>query len=233
MQVVAPTLFDQTARTFAAGTDAQLARNRYTRGERFVEAVLACTPRSGDVLDYGCGPGRLSILLGRQGYRVLGVDSSQGMIDEARRLDLGGAAVRFELGGEMGDDLESDRFDAVVCSSVIEYVKDYQRLLGNFRRCLRMGGSLILSYANRQSLWRRYAEWMTSRREPHFALQHNLWNRVECERHLRSCGFAILGMAKFFDSPLDRHRILEPVGKLELVGTLGLVTARCVETTRN
>jgi 2-polyprenyl-3-methyl-5-hydroxy-6-metoxy-1,4-benzoquinol methylase len=226
-------LFDETARSFAAGTDAQLARNRYTRGERFVEAVLASTPRPGDVLDYGCGPGRLAHLIGRQGYRVLGVDTSKGMIEEARRLDLGGTAVRFELCDENGDELESNRYDAVVCSSVIEYVKDYKRLVGNFRRCLKPQGSLILSYANRYSLWRRYAEWKSSRREPHYALQHNLWNLVECARQLRSCGFAIFGVAKFFNSPLDQHRILAVVGKLELVGTLGLVTARPVEVRRD
>jgi len=226
-------LFDETAGTFAAGTDEQLARNRYTRGERFVEAVLASTARPADVLDYGCGPGRLAQLIGRQGYRVLGVDSSRGMIEEARRLDLGGAAVRFELCDEHGDGLESNRYQAVVCSSVIEYVKDYRRLLGNFSRCLKHQGTMILSYANRHSLWRRYADWRSCRREPHHALQHNLWNLEECERQLRSCGFAIFGGAKFFDSPLDQHRILAAIGKLELVGTLGLVTARHVETTRS
>jgi ubiquinone/menaquinone biosynthesis C-methylase UbiE len=221
-----PSLFDETAATFAAGTDEQLGRDRYIRGQRFVEAVLGTTPAGAYVLDYGCGPGRLAQLIGQQGRRVLAVDSSQGMIEQARRLTLGDVAVRFELCRGNGDDLPSDTFDAVACSSVIEYVKDYNHLLSNFRRCLKAGGTLILSYANRYSLWRTYAKWKTAGQQPHYALQHNLWSRAECERQLLNSGFEVFGRARYFDSPFDQHPMLAVVGRLERVGTLGLITAR-------
>jgi SAM-dependent methyltransferase len=226
-------LFDETASSFAAGTDDQLARNRYIRGQRFVEAVLDVTPPSGYVLDYGCGPGRLARLIGQCGFRVHGVDASQGMIEEARRLDLDGAAVTFEGCAEYGDDLVANRYDVVVCSSVIEYVKDCTRLLLNFRRSLKREGALVLSYANRKSLWRTYAKWKCSGRQPHYSLQHNVWCFAECERQLLDCGFVVFGVTRFFDSPFDQHPILAPVGRLERVGTLGLVTARRVEIAPN
>jgi len=219
-------LFDQTASTFAAGTDYQLARNRYTRGQRFVEAVLGVTPPSGYVLDYGCGPGRLARLIGQYGFRVHGVDASKGMIEEARKLDLDGAAVTFEGCAENGDDLAANSYDAVVCSSVIEYVKDCARLLLNFRRSLKNQGALVLSYANRKSLWRSYAKWKSFGKQPHYSLQHNVWNLAECERQLGDCGFAVLGPPQFFESPFDQYLVLAPVSRLERVGTLGLVTAR-------
>src|SRR5262249_36523603 len=97
-------LFDETAGIFAAGTDEQLAQNRYIRGERFAEAVLAVTPPSGYVLDYGCGPGRLARLIGQQGFRVHGVGPSRGMIEGARKLVVKGARVAFEAGGGSWDD---------------------------------------------------------------------------------------------------------------------------------
>jgi SAM-dependent methyltransferase len=222
-------LFDETAGSFAAGTDVQLARNRYVRGERFLEAVLALTPPCAYILDYGCGPGRLARLIGQRGIRVHGVDPSKGMIDTARKLALDGAAVTFEICRDNGDDLASNSYDAVVCSSVIEYVKDCAHLLLNFRRCLKKGGTLILSYANRNSLWRSYVTWKTSGRQPHYSLQYNLWNLADCQRQLRLSGFEVLGGAKFFDSPFDQHPVLALLGRLERVGTLGLVTARPVE----
>jgi|SRR5215472_1180345 len=222
-------LFDETAGSFAAGTDMQLARNQYVRGERFLEAVLAVTPPSGYILDYGCGPGRLARLIGQRGFRVHGVDPSKGMIDEARKLRLDGTAVTFEICADSGDDLASNRYDAVVCSSVIEYVENCAHLLLNFRRCLKKGGTLILSYANRNSLWRSYAVWKTSGRQPHYSLQHHLWNFAECDRQLRRSGFEVFGAVKFFDSPFDQHPVLAVIGRLELVGTLGLVTARAIE----
>jgi 2-polyprenyl-3-methyl-5-hydroxy-6-metoxy-1,4-benzoquinol methylase len=221
-----PSLFDETAAAFAASTDQQLARDRYLRGQHFVDAVLATTAAQAYILDYGCGPGRLAQCIGRHDRRVLGVDTSERMIEQARRLMPGDLPVRFDLCKGNGDDLLSNTFDAVVCSSVIEYIKDCQHLLNNFRRCLKAGGTLILSYANRYSLWRTYAKWKTAGQQPHYALQHNVWNRLECKRHLRSSGFEVFGKPRYFDSPLDQYPMLALAGRLQAMGTLGLITAR-------
>jgi len=43
-------------------------------------------PSGSTILDAGCGVGRHAIELARHGYRVVGVDISSGMLDEARRL---------------------------------------------------------------------------------------------------------------------------------------------------
>jgi 2-polyprenyl-3-methyl-5-hydroxy-6-metoxy-1,4-benzoquinol methylase len=40
--------------------------------------------RPGDVLDAGCGTGRVAIQLARLGHRVIGVDLDASMLDEAR-----------------------------------------------------------------------------------------------------------------------------------------------------
>lgn len=40
-----------------------------------------------DVLDLGCGTGRLGLVLARDGHRVVGVDPSAAMVAEARRRD--------------------------------------------------------------------------------------------------------------------------------------------------
>src|SRR3981081_480280 len=78
-------LFEVTAESFAANTDAQIASDTYRRGELFLEAARKWIPSNGRVLDYGCGPGRIAHILAVGGYRVVGVDPSPAMIREANR----------------------------------------------------------------------------------------------------------------------------------------------------
>jgi SAM-dependent methyltransferase len=66
-----------------------------------------------DVLDVACGTGLLAAELIRRGYRVVGVDASEEMLDRARRL-LGPAV---ELIPDSLPDLGvGGQFDAVVCT---------------------------------------------------------------------------------------------------------------------
>jgi SAM-dependent methyltransferase len=66
-------LFDGEAAAAASTWDKQIASGRYIRGEVFLSAALKSVPRGGYILDYGCGPGRISALLARTGFRVSGV----------------------------------------------------------------------------------------------------------------------------------------------------------------
>lgn len=74
------------------------------------------------VLDYACGTGQISRELAPYARRIVGVDISQGMIDQFnKRLYEQGvppeemSAVRAQLRGVEGE-LEGERFDVVVVS---------------------------------------------------------------------------------------------------------------------
>ena len=218
-------LFTRSAGTFAAGIDGLCAEGKYLRGELFLRAAQRFMPVGGEVLDYGCGPGRISLLLARVGLRVHGMDPAAGMIEQANAQDLTGLDVRFSLIPETGTALPTGGFDAVVCSSVIEYVPVAAELLTAFHRALRPQGVLILSYANRRSLWRLYANWRNPH-APHLEYQKNVWSFAEARRELDNAGFAIVAGPHFFDSPFDHRPGCGWLARSSLGGTLGLVVAR-------
>ena len=80
-------VFDETAGRFAEGTDAAIEAGRYLRGSLFLDFTRDTVPAGSSIMDYGCGPGRIGISLARSGYRVLGVDTSEEMIQHAQNLD--------------------------------------------------------------------------------------------------------------------------------------------------
>ncbi len=219
------TLFDELAGKFARDIDRAMQEDNYVRGWLFVKLAERAVPAGGYVLDYGCGPGRLSHLLARSGFRVRGVDTSEGMIAQARALDRQGLNIEFETIEKIDEILEPDAYDAIVCSSVIEYVLDADELLRGFHRALREPGVLIVSYANKSSLWRRHWD-RDARVNPMAASQHHVWDWRGFRTLLAQNGFHTIVGPKFFESPWDR-RLWGPLFRsVPLVGSLGVVVAR-------
>jgi len=219
------TLFTRTASGFAAGTERLIEDGKYIRGQLFVRAAKRFISPGGNILDYGCGPGRISVLLARSGFRVQGIDPAPGMVREAAAQDLTGLDVEFSLIAEECPALPVGGFDCVVCSSVIEYVPSAAALLTAFRNTLRPEGVLLISYANRLSLWRIYARWRNPR-APHLALQRYIWNFNQIRGELSRAGFAVLNGPTYFESPFDCKPFCGWLSRLAVIGTLGLVVAR-------
>jgi SAM-dependent methyltransferase len=216
------TIYDRTAAEFASRVDRLIDTGRYRRGQLFLEAASATVPSGGTILDYGCGPGRISALLARRGFRVRGFDPSAAMIAAAREQPLEGAQVEFQCLQTVGSlSLPPGCCDAVVCSSVLEYVPEPVDLLLEFHGALRPAGTLIISFANRRSLSRAVFQ----RRNLHLPDQKHLWTWREFRRLLAEAQFQPVREPRYFESALDRFGF----GFLSAsawTGTLGLVVAR-------
>lgn len=102
-------------------------------------------PRS--VLEVGCGTGHFTRWMAQKGLDVVGLDSSEAMLDEARRLGGGPAYLR-------GDALllpVADRsFDLTALITTLEFVPDPARALSEAVRVARQG--VLLGVLNRWSL---------------------------------------------------------------------------------
>lgn len=113
--------------------------------QRLHEEAIGLLPSGqGQVwLDVGCGPGLLSRLAHRRGYRVTGVDSDPAMVRQARHLAPEGP--RFQAGrlGELGLTL-GGAADVVSAASLLAVLPDRPAALRDLLRLLRPGGTLML-----------------------------------------------------------------------------------------
>jgi SAM-dependent methyltransferase len=94
------------------------------------------------VLEVGCGTGRTSCYLAKQGYAVTALDLREDMLAKARRrAEAEGAQVDFVQGSVEALPFANDTFDAVLAESVTIFT-DAPKSLAEYARVLRPGGKL-------------------------------------------------------------------------------------------
>jgi SAM-dependent methyltransferase len=125
--------------------DAVAQEKRFTHPlhARWLDSV----PRTAAVLDYGCGYGRTTSELARLGFgNLLGVDTSPGMIDRARRLH---PDLRFAVPAAPPTVPCADgSFGAAVLFAVLTCVPEdraQRRIVAELARLLEPGGLLLVS----------------------------------------------------------------------------------------
>ena len=120
------------------------------------EAIVRYLPTGSRILDFGCGPGVLAVHLKKKGFDVSGTDIAPKMIAQAvsaakaEQVDVG-----FRVGGIGQLESAQGTYDAIVASSVMEYLPDVLRALRVFRERIVGGGHLIFTIPNRQCWLRR------------------------------------------------------------------------------
>jgi ubiquinone/menaquinone biosynthesis C-methylase UbiE len=96
-----------------------------------------------DLLDVGCGPGTLTVDLGRRvpGGRVVGIDRSREVVARAAAYAASsGAEVEFATGDVYSLAFPNASFDVVHAHQVLQHLTDPVRALREMRRVLKPGG---------------------------------------------------------------------------------------------
>lgn len=111
--------------------------------QEWVRRLLATCPPGGTVLDAPCGTGRYFPLVADSGRRVVGIDQSAGMLEQARAR---GIAIELEQVG-LQELAFIARFDAVMTIDAMENVapEDWPLVLANLHRAMRASGHLYLT----------------------------------------------------------------------------------------
>jgi ubiquinone/menaquinone biosynthesis C-methylase UbiE len=120
------------AKKLAAGPEAELRRE--------FAGWVGCHP-SARVLDVGCGPGHLALLLARGGCQVTGVDRGRRLLVLARdQAARGGLQVSFARASADMLPFPDVTFDCTLATTVIYFVARPERCLQEMTRVTRSGG---------------------------------------------------------------------------------------------
>lgn len=112
------------------------------RGEELYRTIADATGigEGSRVLDVGCGPGLLSIVMSEHGANVIGIDYSDKMIAQARRnVESKGLPAEFMRMDAQNMDFDDCTFDAVVSRDVLWNLPEPEKAYSEMFRVLRPG----------------------------------------------------------------------------------------------
>ena len=134
---------DWETMTYTHGHDESVLRSHKWRSVDNSAAYVAPHLTSGiNVLDLGCGPGTITADIGRRVApgRVLGIDASAAVIEEARRNAGGGPNVEFSVGDVYALEMDDHTCDVVHAHQVLQHLPDPVRALREMKRVCKVGG---------------------------------------------------------------------------------------------
>ena len=181
------------------------------RVERFREALARHRPDAGRVLDFGCGTGEIARALAESGHEVTGVDISAGMLAEAAARPSTAPVVWQAVVAGSPLPFADGSFDAIVSSSVLEYVPDPAALVADLARLLAPSGWLLFTVPDpRHPVRRAEARWAVLSRNPlaYGLLRLTRWEamhtylRISCTRWSPQQWAEVLGQAGLSVSPV-------------------------------
>ena len=124
-------------------------------------------------LDAGCGVGYHSLAIARRGFRCVGVDISETVLQTARNnLAPSGLSDRLSFRREALErlSLADATFDVVHCRGVLMHIPQWEAALAELCRVLKPGGGIVLMEANRESIEARLVQLLRYLRTPHSRL---------------------------------------------------------------
>jgi len=155
-----------------------------------VDAVAAflADRRFESCADFGCGDGSLSVpFLGRIGHLTL-VDTSQAMLDAARKSVASADLPRVEFFNGDADNvaLAPGSLDLALCVGLLAHITSPEAILARLTTFLKPGGLLILEHTDAQ----HPAGWLLiqySRLRSQVSPAHYPWNAVGATTLLSTC----------------------------------------------
>jgi SAM-dependent methyltransferase len=100
------------------------------------------------ILDIGTGTGAMALAMAQQGAHVAGIDSSEGQIEQAKRLaEEQNLEIDYQVGTAEALPWDDNSFDVVTALQSWRYFY-YMELLPELRRVLNPGGKLVTAHVN-------------------------------------------------------------------------------------
>jgi 2-polyprenyl-3-methyl-5-hydroxy-6-metoxy-1,4-benzoquinol methylase len=124
-----------------------------TRRDWLIARIAECArERPGRALEIGFGAGVYLRALANHYKEVVGTDLNQGQLEYARARTADLANLHVLIDDITDSRLPAHSFDLVLCSEVLEHIRDVSRAIAGLRRVVAPGGFLIVSTPQRHSI---------------------------------------------------------------------------------
>lgn len=136
--------------------------NTYYLAYRDLPEIIKKYKSKGKALDFGCGTGRSTRFLDDLGFDTLGVDISQSMINQARKMKPKGNYMKVEDGSL--SEIKCNEFDLVLSVFTFDNIPGEQkreRLVSELKRVLKPDGVIILLDTNPELYVNEWASFST------------------------------------------------------------------------
>ena len=128
--------------------DSVLRSHRWRTAENSAAFVLPVLTPETTLLDVGCGPGTVTIDLGKRVARAVGLDRAPSVLAAARDAAQGLENVDFVEGDAYALPFEDDSFDVVYAHQVLQHLTDPLAALREMRRVAKPGGYVAVRDAD-------------------------------------------------------------------------------------
>lgn len=116
----------------------------YGFGESLVDLLQA--NRKEEVLDLGCGSGELTHKISEVAKKVIGMDSSEEMIENAKSKF---ETIEFILGDATNFQFGEKKFDAIFSNAVLHWITSPEKPIHCMYETLRKGGRIVLEFGGK------------------------------------------------------------------------------------
>lgn len=156
--------------------------------ERYIKSGMT-------VLDAGCGSGIFSIYLALEKCIVVGVDGSGKMIELCNHYQrISDLKISFIQAVLPLENIENfGKKDAILCSSVLEYIADYEAVINQFKKLLNPKGILIISMPNKDSWYRKIEKYIfkITQKPPYYQYIQHILTEKDFSKQLKYYGFEL------------------------------------------
>ncbi|MBI1266549.1 MAG: methyltransferase domain-containing protein [Cryomorphaceae bacterium] len=125
-------------------TDLGASYNNTRKADPFIAErlqTLAEMHAGGHYLDLGCGTGNYAMHFTEKGFRMVGVDPSETMLQQAR---ANGSDLDWRLGSAESIPAEEGEFDGAIAMLTTHHWTDVQQGLKELRRVVKPGGRIVI-----------------------------------------------------------------------------------------
>ncbi len=118
---------------------------------RYKLIISKIPKKSKKVFDVGCGNGDLVFTLAEKGHNCIALDISRNRLNKFKEIAKKNSILQIQ-GCANNIPLNDMSVDAVICSEILEHIKNYKKVLKEIHRILKLNGKILISVPYKEEL---------------------------------------------------------------------------------